>query len=37
MYLATRNKPRKTTRKRSTRYKAKLAQKNKRRRNGLKK
>jgi hypothetical protein len=37
MYLATRNKPRKTNRKRSARYKAKLAQKNKRRRNGLKK
>jgi hypothetical protein len=37
MYLATRKNPRKTNRKRSTRYKAKLAQKNKRRRAGLKK
>jgi hypothetical protein len=37
MYLSTRNKPRKTNRKRSTRYKAKLAAKNKRRRAGLKK
>jgi len=37
MYLATRNKPRKTDRKRSVRYKAALAAKNKRRRNGLKK
>lgn len=37
MYLATRNKPRKTNRKASSRYKAKLAAKNKRRRAGLKK
>jgi hypothetical protein len=37
MYLATRNKPRKTNRKRSVRYKAKLAQKNRGRRKGLQK
>jgi hypothetical protein len=37
MYLATRNKPRKTDRKRSVRNKAAQAAKNKRRRNGLKK
>jgi hypothetical protein len=37
MYLATRTKTRKTNRKASKRYKAKLAQKNKRRRNSLKK
>lgn len=37
MYLATRNKPRKTDRKRSVRYKAKLSQKNKGRRKGLQK
>lgn len=37
MYLATRNKPRKTNRKRSVRYKAKLSAKNRGRRQGLKK
>lgn len=37
MYLATKNKPRKTDRKRSVRNKAKNAAKNRRRRNGLKK
>ncbi len=37
MYLATRNKPRKTNRKRSVRYKAKLSAKNRGRREGLKK
>ena len=37
MYLATRNKPRKTNRKRSVRYKAKLSAKNRGRRKGLQK
>jgi hypothetical protein len=37
MYLATRSKTRKTDRKRSVRYKAKLSAKNRGRRNGLKK
>lgn len=37
MYLATRKNPRKTDRKRSVRHRAKVAAKNKRRRNGLKK
>jgi hypothetical protein len=37
MYLATRNKPRKTNRKRSVRNKAAAAAKNKRRRKGLQK
>jgi hypothetical protein len=37
MYLATRNKPRKTNRKRSVRNKAKLAAKNRGRRKGLQK
>jgi hypothetical protein len=37
MYLATRNKTRKTNRKRSVRYKAKLYAKNRGRRQGLKK
>lgn len=37
MYLATRNKPRKTDRKRSKRYRSALKAKNKRRREGLKK
>jgi len=37
MYLATRNTPRKTNRKRSVRNKAKAFAKNRGRRNGLKK
>ena len=37
MYLATRKNPRKTNRTRSARHRAKVAAKNKRRRNGLKK
>ncbi len=37
MYLATRNKTRKTNRKRSVRNKAKIAAKNRGRREGLKK
>ena len=37
MYLATRNKPRKTNRKRSVHNKAKLAAKNRGRRKGLQK
>ena len=37
MYIATKNKPRKTDRKRSSRYRAEVKAKNKRRRQGLKK
>jgi hypothetical protein len=37
MYLATKNKPRKTNRKKSARFRAELKAKNKRRRQGLKK
>jgi hypothetical protein len=37
MYLATKNKPRKTNRNKSTRFRAEVKAKNKRRRQGLKK